>query len=97
MNDGGFHLNLVAMEDRQYEVCANVSHDWNYRKRAQVGIEHRVQVAFLAEIIVGEVGVIVYMTEAVHIVETNLNIGLVLEMGLNKFFFHSFIGIMPQN
>ncbi len=81
-NDGCLNLYLVAEEYRMEEVGIDVCHYRHHAARTEIFGEYFREVFFLAEVVVGEVGVVVDMAEAIHIVEADLYVGLVMEVDI---------------
>lgn len=67
-----FHHDLVVTENRLDEVCVDIGNDRHHILLTIVFGKHVVEVILLAQIIIGEVGVVIYVPEAVHVVEPDL-------------------------
>ena len=62
----------VAIEDRQEEVGLDVGHDGGYADLAVVDVKDIDKVVLLAQVVEGEVGVVIDVAIAVHVVEAHL-------------------------
>ena len=68
--DTRLHFDFVAVEDREEEVSLDVCHHGHNVAAVKLTVDEVHEIVFLAQVVIGEVSIIVDMSESVNVIKT---------------------------
>ena len=68
--DARLHFDFVAVEDREEEISLDVCHHGHNVATVKLTVDEVHEIVFLAQVVIGEVSIIVDMSESVNVIKT---------------------------